>query len=176
MFIFIRILFIFLGAIFSSKVIKVIFIIIGVIFVLISMCFSFGYFHTLIITIGSNDLTILQKAFLRRKLRVYKKGKIVNLPLIIRPYNEGVMMNNYYIIISTKDGDEEIDSNTRFYIGYMSLYNSEFLNFEIHNVTEKLIYIFFPIKNQLCKTKSFQIYLILIKNNHQLSKHIIHLI
>ena len=134
----IGILFIFLGVIISSKVVKVIFIIIGVIFTLISICFSFGYIHTLIITVGTNDLTILQKALLRRKHRVFKKGEISKLSfnLVVRPDDEGVMMNNYSIVISTKDGDEEIYNLSTSWESYTEEeinYFNTFINNHIQN-------------------------------------------
>ena len=132
------ILFIIVGSVISLKFLKVIFIILGSIFTLVSICTSIVIINTLIITVGHNDLTILQKALLRRKLRVFKKGEInkITFNFVQEPDEEGIMMNNYTIVISTNEGDENLYNVSTSWESYTEEeinYFNTFMNNHIQN-------------------------------------------
>ena len=82
---------------------------IGIIFTIISIALSFLFYHTISFIIGFNDLTIEQKALLRRKVTLFNRGekKKIKFNFDKERDEEGALMNNYKILITTKEGDEE---------------------------------------------------------------------
>ena len=116
-FFFFGLIFIVVGIFIKMTFIKVVFLILGIIFALVSICLSFSIFHTIIFVMGANTLEVQQKALLRKKVKMFQRGEIrgINFSVEQRPDDEGTMMNNYRIVISSNSGDEEIyNTSTNF--------------------------------------------------------------
>ncbi len=130
--------FVIIGFFITYKFIKVIFLIIGIVFTLVSICFSFGFYHTILFVIGFNDLTIEEKALLRRKVTVFNRGEIkqVNFTFDQGHDEEGTLMNNYKILITTKEGDEEIYNTSTSWESF-TIEEIEFFNNYINNHIKK---------------------------------------